>query len=178
MKVDFVRFRKSISFAALAFLALHITLGLYLTFSGARYIEEGGSVFKMYQRFLHTGPFFSEQAIKSTTRLQASYLREKGWKDIRVVEDRLKNYQAGPWRMHELLQRDYVRHHCNVLYRTTEKMTSPHLKKLNDYLVNIYGLQDADSIRLHYTLEEYQRVEDTTIVSTFFYIQYSPGDVK
>ena len=177
MKVELTRFRKIISITAATFLALHISLALFLTFSEARYLEVGGGVFTMYQRFLHTGPFFSEKAIQSTTRLYASYHRANHWSHIGVVEDRLRNYQSAPWRTHELLQRDYVRHHCNRIYAASEKMSSSHLKKLNEYLVKTYQIQDADSIRLHYTLEEYDRVEDTTMVYTFFYIQYDPGDV-
>ena len=177
MKVDFNRFKKIVTILALTFLVIHISLGLFLTFSKGRALP-GGRVLGMYQSVLHTGPFFSEGAIKWTTRVRASYLEQDEWKDITVVEDRLRNYQNGPWRMHELLRRDYVRHHCNVLYGVSDKMKSPRLKKLNDYLVETYSLQNADSIRIHYTLEEYRREEDSTHVYTYFYIQYHPSDVR
>jgi hypothetical protein len=158
-------------------LTIHVLIALYLTFSNAHYIGYWGP-FRTYQLFLHTGPFFSEDAIKSTTELKVSYYKDGEWRDLSVIQDHLRNYKDRPWRLHELLIRDYIRQNANGIYATEQKLGSPQLKKLNNYLFAEYDIAGADSVRCLYTLNEYDLQKGESQPYTLFYLEYRPSDIK
>ena len=162
-------FRRIVTTGILIFLSIHIMIALAVTFFQGDFRLGNSKVVRLYQRFVHLGPFYRDEAIKSSPHL---VILTNG-KAIDPIQEQANEYQAHPWKINRLAMRDFVHRTSNAFYRVRNKERSAAFRKLSRVTKARYpDIQTGDSVSWVYFHKYYVPNERLWVNDTLFHYSF------
>ncbi len=155
---NLARIRRVITIGILVFLALHLALALAMTFSNGRFRPGNSTLANAYDHLVHLGPFYREDAIKSSPHL---YVQLNNGPATDLIAAHLNEYRNKPWKLNQLVLRDNARRSGDSFFRSRERSSSRALTKLKAATTNVVQPEIEDKVRWIF-LHRYHSIHDNT----------------
>lgn len=184
MSIDVATRARRLRLFCVALLLAHVSAGVYLTIMPQGYWHHR-SVGIWYRRFLLTGPFYTDDQIRSTPHAHIQYhgIGQEWSASVDCGHERLQEYHAHPWRYSALKLADYDRtilREAAFRARTSVPFDvfwqSPEFLRLQQYTSEqMPANMLADTIRVVYTYSTWQPGDRTERVDTAMDVSFVPA---
>lgn len=170
-------FKKLLAVLVTGGICVHVGIILWLTFYPDKTKNPSSLIMRGYQHFIHIGPFFREDAIKSSKHVVVGYLKEGIWHHVDLTDTLVEQYFRSPWQVQKLTVRDRIGVHAEGLIRKKQWQRSRDFARLYEYFTMRHPeVQEGDSVSIALVVHWYKPELKRHVPDTLFYQTFIPVD--
>ena len=161
------KLKTTITVSILIVLAIHLFLLIALTFFPKSFHLGHSKPAKVYEYLVHLGPFYREEAIRSTPHLVVS----RGNQSTDIIVQHATAYQQNPWLLSEIFKRDYIRRFADQLSSRSE-LDSVAFRRVYQLSQSSSNKLSNDSTEWIYYHRYFQLATNTFVNDTVFHYKF------